>query len=36
MNLMATTDISDVPGWNCGNRAPFTKLAAKAQGLWFC
>lgn len=36
VNLMATTDISNVPGWNSGNRAPFTKLAAKAQGLWNC
>jgi hypothetical protein len=36
VNLMATTDISRVPGWNSGKRAPFTKLAAKAQGLWNC
>lgn len=36
LNLMATTDIRRVPGWNSGKRAPFTKLAGKAQGLWNC
>lgn len=28
--------ISKVPGWNYGGRAPFTKTAGKAQGLWNC
>jgi hypothetical protein len=25
-----------VPGWNFSSRAPFTRTAAKAQGLWNC
>ncbi|KAG0719484.1 putative AC9 transposase [Chionoecetes opilio] len=38
LNLLATTDVSKVVGWNYGTgrqaRQPFTKAAAKAQGLW--
>ncbi|KAG0697513.1 hypothetical protein GWK47_003004 [Chionoecetes opilio] len=36
LNLLATTDVSKVVGWNYGTgrqaRQPFTKAAAKAQG----
>lgn len=34
VNLLATADIGEVNGWNKGNRPPFKKAAAKAQGLW--
>ncbi|KAG0710885.1 hypothetical protein GWK47_021863 [Chionoecetes opilio] len=40
LNLLATTDVSKVVGWNYGTgrqaRQPFTKAAAKAQGLGTC
>lgn len=34
LNLLATTDISDVPGWNQGLRSAWKKTAAKSQALW--
>ena len=34
LNLLATTDIAQVDGWNCGRRQPFSEAAAKAQVLW--
>ena len=40
LNLLATSDVSKVVGWNHGSatgrqgRQPFTKAAAKAQALW--
>lgn len=31
---MATADVESVEGWNQGLRAPFKKVAAKAQETW--
>ncbi|KAG0728223.1 hypothetical protein GWK47_032944 [Chionoecetes opilio] len=36
LNLIATADVQSVAEWNQGLRAPFTKAAAKAQGLGTC
>ncbi|XP_076052167.1 uncharacterized protein LOC143031784 isoform X2 [Oratosquilla oratoria] len=34
VNLIATTDVKEVRGWNYGPGAAFTKAAGKAQATW--
>ncbi|XP_076038380.1 uncharacterized protein LOC143023661 [Oratosquilla oratoria] len=34
LNLLATTDVVEVPEWNKGPRAVFRRPGAKAQALW--